>query len=57
MALATTSRNRAAKDGSPNTAAILNAWLPFKAAMGVVAVRTEGEYAQALKHSKLCWTK
>ena len=49
MALATTSRNRAAKHASPNTAAILNAWLPFKAAMGVVAVRTEGEYAQALK--------
>ena len=49
MALVTTSRNRAAKHASPNTDAILNAWLPFKAAMGVVAVRTEVEYAQALK--------
>ena len=48
MALANTSRNRVAKHAPPNTAAILNAWLPFKAAMGVVAVRTEVEYAQAL---------
>lgn len=49
MALANTSRRRAAKHASPNTAAILNAWLPFKAAMGVVSVRTEAEYAPALK--------
>ena len=49
MALATAFRNRCVKGVAPNTAAILNAWLPFKAAMGVVAVRTEGEHAQALK--------
>lgn len=49
MALATAVRNRSAKEASPNTAAILNAWLPFKAAMGVVSVRTKGEYARALK--------
>ena len=48
-ALATASRNRSVKVVAPNTVAILNAWLPCKAAMGVVAVRTEGEHARALK--------
>jgi HTH-type transcriptional regulator / antitoxin HigA len=32
---------------APSTAAILNAWLPFKAAMGVVSVHTKAQYAQA----------
>lgn len=48
-ALATASRNRSVKVVAPNTVAILNAWLPCMTAMGVVAVRTEGEHARALK--------
>ncbi|MHB1791631.1 MAG: helix-turn-helix domain-containing protein [Acidiferrobacteraceae bacterium] len=32
---------------APEPQAILRAWMPFKEALGVTSVRTEGDYAQA----------
>ena len=36
-----------AHKAAPEPQAILRAWMPFKKAVGVTSVRTEGDYAQA----------